>query len=149
MAGKEKIVVDASVVTKWFSLEEDSAEALQYKESHVEGGVELIAPALLLYEVANALNYKPDFTEEDLKESMRALEDLSISIKLPTKDIMERAIIIARKYGISIHDSSYIALAESLNARMVTSDKRLLEKMGDHPLVHLLGNPKKNPAERQ
>jgi predicted nucleic acid-binding protein len=98
MAGKEKIVVDASVVTKWFSLEEDSAEALQYKESHVEGGVELIAPALLLYEVANALNYKPDFTEEDLKESMRALEDLSISIKLPTKDIMERAIIIDSSY---------------------------------------------------
>jgi len=138
MAREEKIVVDASVVTKWFSEEENTAKAVQYKEGHVNGSIELVAPPLLLYEVANALNYKPDFTERDVKDSMRALTDLSLSIELPTKEVMEKTISIARKYDLSIYDSSYVALAESLNIKMVTADEKLWEKMEEHPLMLLL-----------
>lgn len=138
MARKEKIVVDASIVAKWFSEEENTAKAVQYKEGHLDGSIDLVAPALLLYEVANALNYKPDFTEEDVKDSIGALTDLSLSIELPTKEIMEKTISIARKYDLSIYDSSYVALAESLNIKMVTTDEKLWEKIKEHPLMLLL-----------
>ena len=138
MAREEKIVIDASVVTKWYSEEEDTAKAVQYKQKHVDRGIELVAPVLLLYEVANALNYKPDFTEKDVKNSISALIDLSLSIKLPTKEAMEKAVSIARKYDLSIYDSCYIALAESLNIKMVTADEKLWEKMKEHPLMFLL-----------
>jgi len=135
MAGKEKIVIDASVVTKWFSEEEDTEKALEYKERHVKGDIELTAPALLLYEVTNALNYKPDFKEEDVKDSINALIDLSLSIKLPTKEVMEKTVFTARKYNISIYDALYIALAEILNIILITADEKLIEKIGKHPLV--------------
>lgn len=138
MAREEKIVIDASVVTKWYSEEEETAKAIQYKDEHVNRRIDLIAPALLLYEVANALNYKPDFTEKDVKNSISALIDLSLSIKLPTKEVMEKTVTIARKYDLSIYDSSYIALAESLNIKMVTADEKLWEKMKEHPLMLLL-----------
>ncbi len=138
MARKEKIVIDASVVTKWYSEEENTDKAVQYKESHVKGDVELTAPTLLLYEVANALNCKPDFTEEDVKDSINALIDLSLSIKPPTKEVAEKTISIARKYDISIYDASYMALAESLNVKLVTADEKLLEKVKKHPLLLLL-----------
>lgn len=138
MARAEKIVIDASVVTKWFSEEEDTAKAVQYKGRHVDGSIELVAPTLLLYEVANALNYKPDFTEKDVKNSISALIDLSLSIELPTKEVMEKAVSIARKHDLSIYDSSYIALAESLDIKMVTADGKLWEKMDKHPLIILL-----------
>ncbi|KYH39484.1 MAG: twitching motility protein PilT [Candidatus Bathyarchaeota archaeon B26-2] len=138
MAGREKIVIDASVVTKWYSEEEKTDKAVQYKNRHVKGEVEVTAPALLLYEVANALNYKPDFTEEDVKDAINALIDLSLSIEQPTKEIMEKTVFIARRYNISIYEASYIALAEILNVTLVTADEKLREKVKGHPLVLLL-----------
>jgi len=135
MARKEKIVVDASVVTKWFSEEEHTDKAMQFKEKHIDGSIELVAPALLLYEVANALNYKPDFSEEDLKNALDALVDLSLSIKMPTKEVLETTFSVARKHGLSVYDSSYVALAESLNIKMVTADEKLWKKLEKHPLL--------------
>lgn len=138
MAGKEKIVVDASIVTKWYSPEEDSDKAIEYMEKHIAGSIELTVPALLLYEVANALNYKPDFTEEDMKKSMDALADLSLTVEMPSKELMKKTVSVAKDNKLSIYDSCYIALAEILKAKMVTADERLWDKMREHPLISLL-----------
>ena len=138
MEGREKIVIDASMVTKWYSKEENTDKAVQYKTMYVIGEIELVAPSLLIYEVANALNYKPDFAQRDLKISIEALIDLSLSIKPPTKELMEKAVLISRKYGLSIYDSVYVALAENLNSKLITADKKLLERIKGHPLVQLL-----------
>jgi len=138
MARKEKVVADASVVTKWYSKEKDSEKAIEYMERHVAGSVELVAPALLVYEVANALNCKPDFTEEDVKSSIGALVDLSLTVEMPSKELMKRAVTVARDSDLSIYDSCYIALAEQLNVTMVTADRRLRDKTRRHPLISFL-----------
>jgi len=138
MERKEKVVVDSSVVTKWYGKEKDSEKAIEYMERHIAGSLELVAPALLVYEVANALNYKPDFTEEDVKSSMDALADLSLTVEMPSKELMKRAVTVARDSDLSIYDSCYIALAERLNARMVTADRRLRDRTRKHPLIYFL-----------
>ena len=138
MARKEKAVVDASVVTKWYGKEKDSERAIEYMERHITGRVELVAPALLVYEVANALNYKPDFTEEDVKSSIDALTDLSLTVEMPSKELMKHAISVARDSDLSVYDSCYIALAEQLNVRMVTADRRLRDRTRKHPLISFL-----------
>ena len=138
MARKEKIVVDASIVTKWYSPEECSDKAIGYMEKHIAGSIELVVPALLLYEVANALNYKPDFAEEDVKRSMDALVDLSLTIEMPSKELMDKTVSIAKDNDLSIYDSCYIALAEGLDTRMVTADRRLWDRMRGHPLISFL-----------
>jgi len=138
MARKEKVVVDASVVTKWYGKEKDSERAIEYMERHITGRVELVAPALLVYEVANALNYKPDFTEEDVKSSIDALTDLSLTVEMPSKELMKHAISVARDSDLSVYDSCYIALAEQLNVRMVTADRRLRDRTRKHPLISFL-----------
>jgi len=138
MARKEKVVVDASIVTKWYSQEKDSEKAIEYMERHIAGIFELVVPALLVYEVANALNYKPDFTEEDVKSSVDALADLSLTVEMSSKELMKRAASVARDSDLSIYDSCYIALAERLNVRMVTADRRLRDKTRKHPLISFL-----------
>jgi predicted nucleic acid-binding protein len=139
MARKEKIVIDASVVTKWFSKEKDTDKAVQFMEKHVDGRIELVVPTLLLYEVANALNYKPDFAEKDVKDSLNALVDLSLCVKSPTKEVLEKTVSIARRHELSIYDASYVALAESLNIKVVTADEKLWKKLEKHPLLISLG----------
>lgn len=54
-------VIDASVVIKWFIEEKDSAKAVLLKEKHINGKTILIAPDLLIYEVANVLLFSKIF----------------------------------------------------------------------------------------
>ena len=72
VAPQEK-VVDASVVVKWFSDEEGSDRALKLRDGHIGGELSLVAPELILYEVTNALRYKPLF---DSSKVSRAFHDL-------------------------------------------------------------------------
>ena len=62
MEGTEKIVVDASIAVKWFNLEEYSDIADSMKEAHIKGDIKLIAPSLMIFEVANTLRYNPDLS---------------------------------------------------------------------------------------
>ncbi len=57
MRGME-VVVDASVVVKWFVKEEGSEEALRLRDRYVEGEIQIIAPELITFEVLNALYFK-------------------------------------------------------------------------------------------
>jgi len=61
MAGRSQIVIDSSVVVKWFSEGEKSSEAVTLRNSHVEGRLILLTTPLLTCEVANALRHKPDY----------------------------------------------------------------------------------------
>ena len=55
----ERIVVDASVVVKWFVPEKDTGKALKLRDLYIRGDVELLSPTLLYYEVSNALRHHP------------------------------------------------------------------------------------------
>ncbi|MBU2559444.1 type II toxin-antitoxin system VapC family toxin, partial [archaeon] len=61
MEGNTKIVVDASVVAKWFLEEVHSEMAEAIRKDYADGLLDLAAPSLLPYEVLNALRYNPDF----------------------------------------------------------------------------------------
>ncbi|MEM2082365.1 MAG: type II toxin-antitoxin system VapC family toxin [Candidatus Bathyarchaeia archaeon] len=58
----ERIVVDASVLVKWFVDEEGSREALAIRRRYVEGEVEIVARELIIFETLNALRYKGGFS---------------------------------------------------------------------------------------
>src|SRR3989344_2628135 len=55
---REKKIVDASVLVKLFSIEEDSNKAEYLIKNHVTEKIILIIPELLFLEVSNALKYK-------------------------------------------------------------------------------------------
>jgi len=65
---KRKIVVDASVVAKWFLEEEYSGKALQLRDDYARGLLTVAAPSLLEYEVLNALKYSGAYSARELKE---------------------------------------------------------------------------------
>ncbi|MCP8316550.1 MAG: type II toxin-antitoxin system VapC family toxin [archaeon] len=61
---EEIVVVDASVVAKWFVEEEYSINALQLRDDYVNRSIDIAAPELLLFEVINSLRYNPEFGEK-------------------------------------------------------------------------------------
>jgi predicted nucleic acid-binding protein len=79
MERTEKVlVVDASIVTKWFAEEEYSTKALKIRDDYVAHLIDITAPELLPFEVLNAFRYNPEFGEKDLKEVAEALVKYSI-----------------------------------------------------------------------
>jgi len=52
------LVVDSSVVIKWFSDEEDTEKALKIREDFLKGKNIIAVPDIQIYEIANALSHE-------------------------------------------------------------------------------------------
>jgi predicted nucleic acid-binding protein len=124
----KNLVVDASVVAKWFIPEADSDKAVRLRNRHIEGSLTLMAPDLLLYEIANALVYHPEVTDEAIHEDMEALFNVDIELVSPSPELMASIADGARRRDVSVYDSSYLVLAEVVATNLVTADRRLYEK---------------------
>ena len=134
MAGRV-YVVDASVVLKWFVSEDYSKEAEALREAYANGLIDLAAPSLLPYEVLNALKYSTAFGEDELKEVAEVLDDLQITYYGLQKELAAKAVEIAMRKGVTVYDSSYLALAHRLQTIVYTADERLIRKTSDTHLV--------------
>ncbi len=80
------------------------------RDAHIEDRVSLTAPDLIVYEVANALNYHPKLTEADLDASLKELFELDLQLVPPSR-VLSQTARIARRLKISVYDASYVALS--------------------------------------
>ena len=78
--GKEIVVLDASVVVKWFVDEEHTEAALTARDDYREGRIDIWSTQLLPFEVLNALRYNPGFGLDELKSAARALERYRLAL---------------------------------------------------------------------
>ncbi|MFY9484401.1 MAG: type II toxin-antitoxin system VapC family toxin [Patescibacteria group bacterium] len=124
------VVLDASVILKWFRDEPDSEKALVYRSEHVSGKQQIVCPILLHYELVNALVTKRDLSIRDVTDILKDLQRSQILLASPSiVEDEQYAAIIAMEKGISYYDASYIALAHRLKANLITADKKLIEKV--------------------
>lgn len=118
------LVVDASIAVKWLVHESDSAIALQLTDA----AVPLIAPSLVLVEIANAL-WKRTARGEISAETMDlALERTTryFAALVAIDDLVEPAARIAHALGHPVYDCLYLALAARERTIVVTADRRFL-----------------------
>ncbi len=120
------IVLDASAVAKWFVKEEGSSDMRTIRDEIASGELKGYAPDLVLIEIANLLRYSRGASPED---AINAVGSLSILIHLKrSEEVLEEAIKLAFKRGITVYDSLYVALAMKIGAKLVTYDEKLLDK---------------------
>ena len=139
----KNIVIDSSVVLKWYLPDEEHCEkALDILEAHVHGKLCLQAPALLEFEVANALVVAKRRGRVDDSAIMKALEGFTeLDIELyPIWPLFGRVLHYTHRYGITAYDAAYVALAEELKTHVVTADRRLFNSTRKLKLVRWIGN---------
>ena len=120
-------VVDTSVAVKWVvpeALSENAARILASEE-------DLVAPDLLLVEVANALWKKTARRELSSSEAGRVLDVLLSSglVIRSTRPLLNRALTLADRLAHPVYDCVYLALAEHERATLITGDERLLARL--------------------
>ena len=125
---EKKIVVDASVVAKWYLIEEYSDNAIKLRNDYVRGLVQIIVPSLLEYEVLNALRYSGVYNLDELKRIGSSLNKYGFITYNLENDIKDLAIKLALKENITLYDASYIALALKFNTLLYTADQELVTK---------------------
>lgn len=100
------------------------------------GGDDLLAPDLLLVEVANALWKKTTASEISAAEADAAfalLRESGIDFRA-TAPLLPRAMDVARRLGHPVYDCVYLALADEEQASLVTADRRLLRLASERRL---------------
>jgi predicted nucleic acid-binding protein len=132
--GKKRYVADASVILKWFTQarEGELEKALQLRSDFKNGTIELYAPDLLVYEIANVLRYKETIQESLISKAIASIFDMDILIPVNSQ-IMTNAVKLARKHGITVYDSSYLSLAREAGGILVTADRKLCKKIENTP----------------
>jgi predicted nucleic acid-binding protein len=134
------VVLDTSVVIKWFRQGEVLAEqALALRDAYLDGQIEVTLPSLLAYELANVLRYKADLTTEQVQAAVGSLFDMRLAWVLPSSAVMGRAVELARAHETTVYDATFAALAESLGAAFVTADERLVRCLEKLSFIRFLG----------
>ena len=130
---QETIVLDSSVVFKWFYFKNESGveTARGLHEKAVSRYFHILSPELLLYEVINIFKSRTEIDVVLLEEILKELFHILIFIKLDSKDYIN-VYEISKKTNISIYDSIYIAISEKHKAPFITADKKLYEALKSH-----------------
>ncbi|MBI4506647.1 MAG: type II toxin-antitoxin system VapC family toxin [Chloroflexi bacterium] len=137
------LVVDASVVAKWYVPESGSAAALAL----LEADLTLLAPDLLLAEVGNILWKKArqgELTDAHATWIARAFRTEAPVVLWPSSALIETALAVALAFDRPVYDGLYLALALTVGSQLVTADRRLVRALQGtrlEPSLRLLDGP--------
>lgn len=132
-------VVDASVAVKWVLRDEpDSRLADLVLADFRDGGLWLVAPAHLRYEIPSAVRNAVRARRLSAAPGRVAIDDF-LSWRIPAVDddgLIAHGYDLSLRFGCSLFDGVYLALAESLDCPFVFADRRLHNALGtDFPLA--------------
>jgi predicted nucleic acid-binding protein len=140
MARPAKVVVlDASVLVKWFVEEKDTKIALQMRSDYEKGIIDIWSTQLMPFEVLNALRYSQDLGQDEIEKVGESLARSQIALyPLLDGNLRGPCIRLAIKYGLTVYDASYVALARSIDKILYTADEKLYSKTSGKESVELL-----------
>lgn len=127
----DKLVIDASVVVKWFVVESYSSEARRLLDAYKDGTVSFHAPDLLVSELANTIWKKQvlqGLTATEAKDILSAFNSLQV-ILTPATELINSAYNLAVEHRRSIYDSLYLALSLREKCPLITADERFVNAM--------------------
>jgi len=145
------IVVDASVVVKWFVDEEGHLDAVRLTKD----AVDLKGADIVLAEVAHVLRRKIRMNIISDVQAADALTSLKSSFKnlVPSIALIDVAFELSSKMDHSIYDAMYLACAlESPDDLLVTADKKFAAKAvaaGFDDKIRILGAASADTSLRQ
>lgn len=145
------VVPDASVLLKWVlpsDDEPDADRALLLRAAVANETVQVLLPALWLYEVGNTIARRfPAHAEAWLS----ALMKFSLEEAPPSQAWLAKTLELTSRYEVSFYDASYHALALVHKGLFVTADTKYVNRTIESESVIALSSwqPPHPPASRR
>jgi predicted nucleic acid-binding protein len=126
-----RYIIDTSVVVKWFSEhnEGDLDKALYLRNEVLENRCSITVPALMFYELTNALRYHPRFNHNDVKDAVRSVMEMGFDIRGIDINVVTRAIEVGFKHNITVYDAYFLALSQIEKIPLITADKKFIRRI--------------------
>ncbi|BES82850.1 type II toxin-antitoxin system VapC family toxin [Pyrodictium abyssi] len=134
-----RVVVDASVLVKWFVPEEFSDKAEAILNDHLDARVAVAAPSYALLELANALRkyvVRGVMGPGEAGEAFSLLLEMDVEFVEVDGELAREALGYAIDNGVTVYDAYYIVLARRLGTVFYTADEKLLRQLrGREPVA--------------
>lgn len=130
----KRIVIDASIVLKWYLIDESNSKAaLEILERLVFQELCILAPNLLEYEVLNGLQIAGK--RGRIPQRMRLLAaEAFLGLGIELRDISsnyEKVLHFSKVYDLTVYDSSYLEVASTEGIDLITADEKLYNKVNN------------------
>lgn len=124
----ETVILDTSVVIKWYTQEEGTIEAVSLLTKYKTGNLNIIIPSILPLELANALYFGLGFRQKNHEEALKEFFNLNIPLVQLTDKIIRDASRLMEKFSIAIYDAVFLNIAEEKRIPLITADKKHHQK---------------------
>jgi predicted nucleic acid-binding protein len=126
------LVIDASVLIKFFIPEVLSEKAGNLHNQVAKGDLNLVAPDLIFPEVGNILwkkRRRKELTRSEVALIVDAIGSMPLEIEA-SKQLLPTAVDLGLACGITVYDAIYVSLAMIREMVLMTADRRLADLMG-------------------
>ncbi len=119
-----EVVLDASVVLKWFHVEgeEHLEEAKALRARFEDGALRILAPPLLWLEIINVAARSWGWKSKELDKLARTLPDLGFELVEPGLE----SICGWCAKGLTAYDACYVSVADETGSTLITDDSQIL-----------------------
>ena len=124
------IVLDASVAIPLVWQEDVSAVVRRSVDRWAAEGVTLLVPTPFWEEIVNALTKRHRRPGSVVIEALYELDQLTITSIEVDRPLLLLGLDLVERFGLTIHDAIYLALARSTGARLATFDRQLIAAAG-------------------
>jgi len=128
------VVLDASVGVKWFREESGSPEAADLLRRHATREIRLAVPVVFLHEVLDIARRTVGVA--DARRVLDAVARDEILVIGADAEFLRRALDVCERLDCTVYDAAAPALAELLDAQLVSADRRA---HGAFPGVRIIG----------
>jgi predicted nucleic acid-binding protein len=136
------VCVDANLVVRLFSEVTTELRVRELWNQWLESECTIVAPTLIYYELTNAFHRSANAGQMLPQEAAQALAAvMNLNIRLyGDAELHQQALILARSLRLSAtYDAHYLALAQRLECKFWTSDRRLVNSVQNtFPWVNLV-----------
>ena len=136
----EALVVDASVVAKWYLRDETDVEQADLLLTRfTTGELVLVAPEQIRYEIPSTISVatmgqRPRMSRVDGRVAIEAFLTLGIHT-VGSDSLILSAFPLVHQHAIAFYDALYLALAKMLQIPFITADNRLYQRIAGLPGV--------------
>jgi predicted nucleic acid-binding protein len=87
------------------------------------------------FEVLNALRYNQQLGQEEIERVASSLSKFKIALHPILDELAHLSVQDALRYGLTVYDSSYLALSEVFDKQLYTADEKIIAKVSDKERV--------------